>query len=193
MKFTLSTVALIAGLGLAGGAFAQDNAPAKGNAPLKHPHTVNDGGPKRGANSFTQNEARKHIENSGYTGVSGLAKGRDGVWRGAAMRDGAMRNVSLDFKGNVTDGGMAPAGGPAGPAAPAMGAVPAEAPAPGPGAATAPMASTTMHHHHHHHWRHMRGHCATPGPNGVACSGVDTNRNGVSDKEDHAMKAGAKP
>jgi hypothetical protein len=110
MKPQISVVALLAGLSLSGAALAQD-APvggpsAKGNAPLKGTHPVNDGAAKPGANSFTQNGARKHITNAGYSSVSGLAKGKDGVWRGTAMKGGANYNVAMDFKGNVTDGGV---------------------------------------------------------------------------------------
>lgn len=111
MKNTLLTLAFIAGIGAAGGALAQD-APAggpdaKGNAPIKHVHTVNDGTARPGANSFTQNQARKHIMKSGYTDVSGLMKDKDGVWRGTAKKRGVPLNVALDFKGNVTEGGPA--------------------------------------------------------------------------------------
>lgn len=79
-------------------------APARGNAPIKAAHTVNAGGAKAGHNSFTERQARRHILKSGYTQVSGLTKGPDGVWRGSAMKNGAQVQVALDFKGNVTEG-----------------------------------------------------------------------------------------
>ena len=75
------------------------------------PTPVNDGGAKRGATSFTEKEARKHIENAGYTDVSPLTKGDDGVWRGTAMKRGASRPIGMDFKGNVVEG--MPVAGPA--------------------------------------------------------------------------------
>ena len=92
-------------LALGGAAFAQASGgpDAKGNAPLKASHKINDGAPKAGATSFTQNQARQHILHSGYAAVSGLTKGDDGVWRGVATKDGAPVSVALDFKGNVTD------------------------------------------------------------------------------------------
>ena len=92
-------------LALGGAAFAQASGgpDAKGNAPIKASHTINDGAPKAGANSFTRNQARQHILHSGYTAVSALTKGDDGVWRGAAIKDGAPVSVALDFKGNVTE------------------------------------------------------------------------------------------
>jgi hypothetical protein len=201
-------VALIAGLSLAGGAAAQ-KAPsggpdAKGNAPIKHVHTINDGSAKGGANSFTQQQARKHILNSGYADVSALTKGTDGVWRGTASKGGATVNVALDFKGNISEGGPA---GPA-PGISARATTPSapanmEAYPPGSQHATSSPADEQMasmhyrrhHRHHHHHWRarHAGARCADPGPNGVACSGRDRNRNGISDKEDRARSAGAKP
>jgi hypothetical protein len=92
-------------LSLGGAALAQASggADAKGNAPLKASHTVNDGAPKPGANSFTQAQARRHILHSGYDAVSSLNKGADGVWRGTATKNGAPVSVALDFKGDVTE------------------------------------------------------------------------------------------
>ena len=196
MKTTISLLALVASLGLATAAIAQD-APAggpdaKGNAPVKNTHTVNDGSAKAGANSFTQNEARKHIMNSGFTSVSPLVKGKDGVWRGTAMKGGANVSVAMDFKGNVTEGG--PTEGSATMAKPmpmstTKSETTTDATASSPAATSAPM--PMVHHHHrwrHHHGRHhMMTKCATPGPNGVACSGVDRNRDGIADKDEHAQ------
>jgi putative membrane protein len=74
------------------------------NSAIKDPHTVNAGGPSRGANSFTEGEARAHIEHSGFSDVSALTKDPDGVWRGTAMKDGHSVSVAVDFKGNVSTG-----------------------------------------------------------------------------------------
>ena len=215
MKTFVSAVALAAALIAAAPAAAAQTPPsggpeAKGNAPLKRAHTVEDGAAKRGRTSFTQGQAKKHIEKSGYSDVSALAKGKDGVWRGTAMKGGASVNVGLDFKGNVVEGG--PAGGGATssgavttttttssqrtdmvPTATAdAGAATAGATA-GAGAATASGAASARHHRRHHRRHHAASRCAQPGPNGVACSGIDRNRNGVSDKEDRAISKGAKP
>lgn len=75
---------------------------AKDNQAVKSAHTVNDGGARRGANSFTQNQARGHIAKSGFTKVSGLSRDAHGVWRGTANKGGRTVHVGLDFKGNVT-------------------------------------------------------------------------------------------
>jgi hypothetical protein len=183
MKTSLSTLALVAALGLAGAASAQPSGgpDAKGNAPLKHAHTVNDGAPKHGANSFTEGQARRHIEKAGFTGVEHLVKGGDGVWRGRAMRDGGPVDVAMDFKGNVTTEGPAPV--PPGPDAAGGVAPMADAGAP-PMAGEAPPAAAAHHHRRHH--RHHHASCAHPSPNGAACSGVDKNGNGISDREDRA-------
>jgi len=174
VKRTLIALVMAAGL-TAAGAIAQ-TAPvggpdAKGNSPIKHAHTINDGAAKPAANSFTQGQAMRHIEHSGYSGVTGLTKGEDGIWRATAMKGGAPVNVALDFKGNVTEG-MAP--GASGSGMPVS-------------SATEPgMPTTSQNHHHHwrHHWR--RHHHASGG--GVAMSGLDRNKNGVSDKEDRARR-----
>jgi hypothetical protein len=64
-------------------------------------NTVNPGAPVAGANSFTEAQARSRIEAAGYTGVSGLMKDKDGVWRGNASKAGTATTVSIDFQGNV--------------------------------------------------------------------------------------------
>ena len=56
---------------------------------------------ERGANSFTEGEARSRLEKAGYGEVKDLKKDDDGIWRGSAMLDGKAANVGLDFKGNV--------------------------------------------------------------------------------------------
>ncbi len=206
MNKTILVSALALSLGLGSAAFAQSppvgGPDAKGNAPLKHMHTVNDGSAKPGANSFTEGQARQHIVNSGYSDVTGLAKGQDGVWRGMASHNGAQVNVAMDFKGNVTEaggsgGGAMTSGGMQGSGAPAKGADQGAMAAGGAAAAgmAAGAGAMAMHHHHHHHHmvRHHGGHCANPGPNGAACSGVDSTGNGVSDREKSAMQAGAHP
>lgn len=195
-KIRISALALAVALSTTGAAMAQASGgpDAKGNAPLKHAHTVNDGAAKRGASSFTQKQAQEHIEKSGFTGVSNLVKGDDGVWRGQAMRAGSTVDVAMDFKGNVST--------PSASAAPRSTtsttrsepkAVETRTSETTTTQATAPAAGqATRRHHHRRHHRHTVA-CANPSPNGAACSGVDRNRNGVSDKEDRALREGAHP
>ena len=71
------------------------------NPALKNaaPHPV--AAPARGANSFTEDQARGRFAKAGYTGVSKLTKA-DGLWQGTAMKGGKRATVMLDYKGNVT-------------------------------------------------------------------------------------------
>jgi len=57
--------------------------------------------PARGANSFTEGQARSRIESNGFADVSELAKDSDGIWRGKAMKDGQQTQVWVDYRGNV--------------------------------------------------------------------------------------------
>ena len=57
--------------------------------------------PLPGANSFTEAQVRSRLEGMGYSGITGLAKDDQSIWRGAAMKDGKNVNVAVDFKGNV--------------------------------------------------------------------------------------------
>jgi hypothetical protein len=54
------------------------------------------------SNSFTEGQAKGHIENAGYTDVSGLTKTPEGMWTGTAKKGGKTVSVSVDFKGAVT-------------------------------------------------------------------------------------------
>jgi len=80
-----------AGQTAAGGDSNQAVATTNANAPQ----------PAKGANSFSDGEARRRIESSGYSPVADLKKDGDGVWRGSAMKDGAKVEVWLDYKGNI--------------------------------------------------------------------------------------------
>ena len=57
--------------------------------------------PARGANSFTEGEARRRLERNGYKDVTGLQKDNNGVWRGSATKGAGKVKVWLDYKGNV--------------------------------------------------------------------------------------------
>ena len=85
-------------------AFAQTTAPAnpKPSTPAVATSTTPaPTAPAVGSNSFTMAQAQSRIEAAGYSGVSGLAKDKDGVWRGTASKGGASSDVSLDYQGNV--------------------------------------------------------------------------------------------
>ena len=54
-----------------------------------------------GANSYTEGEARRRIEEKGFGQVTGLKKDDKGIWRGTAMKDGKSMAVALDYQGNI--------------------------------------------------------------------------------------------
>jgi hypothetical protein len=54
------------------------------------------------SNSFTEGQAKGHIENAGYTNVTGLTKTPEGLWTGKASKGGKTVDVAVDFKGAVT-------------------------------------------------------------------------------------------
>lgn len=63
--------------------------------------TTGDAGTTAGANSFTEAQAKGAIESAGYTDVSALTQGEDGVWTGTASKDGKSVSVGVDYKGSV--------------------------------------------------------------------------------------------
>jgi hypothetical protein len=80
------------------------------------------GAPLKGANSFTEGQARDRALARGYTDVTGLKKDDDGIWRGTATMEGKSVGVAIDFKGNVVSAAgsaMPPSATPTTPATPA--------------------------------------------------------------------------
>jgi len=59
------------------------------------------GAPLKGANSFTESQAKDRIVAAGYTDVSALTKDDGGIWRGRAKNAGQSLEVTVDYKGNV--------------------------------------------------------------------------------------------
>ncbi len=101
MNINRIVVAALAGLALTGSASAHT---ATTTRVVKKTHTVDNGGPQRGASSFTEAQARGHIEHAGFTNVSTLKKDDGGIWRGTARKGNRTVKVALDFKGNVSTG-----------------------------------------------------------------------------------------
>ena len=92
------TAALAATLAASG---AQAQQQGSHNPALKDgsPHHV--AMPARGANSFTQDQARGRLMKAGYSRIGRLAKDNRGVWRGMAYRGHNRVRVGVDYKGNV--------------------------------------------------------------------------------------------
>jgi hypothetical protein len=59
------------------------------------------GAPLKGANSFTEGQAKDRAMAHGATDIGPIAKDGDGVWRGPAKLDGKPNQVAVDYKGNV--------------------------------------------------------------------------------------------
>ena len=64
-------------------------------------HKNDPGAPLKGANSFTEGQAKDRAASYGVTNVSALTKDKDGIWRGTAMQDSKPVAIAVDFKGNV--------------------------------------------------------------------------------------------
>lgn len=90
----------------AGGAMAPGGVvsppPADGNEAVNTDGNAADASVSAGSSSFTEGQARGHIEKAGYTDVTALTKTPEGLWTGKAKKDGKTTDVSVDFKGAVT-------------------------------------------------------------------------------------------
>lgn len=91
---TLSLAAAL-GLGLAVPAAATDTT-------VKAPDTQIQAVPATKGNLFTQEQARVHLAQLGYTNISELAKDQNGVWHGSATKDDKTMAVAVDIKGTVS-------------------------------------------------------------------------------------------
>jgi hypothetical protein len=107
MRSIVTIAAMLCAVGV-GAALAQSNPPATTGTSNPAVSTgTNKGGvdaPEAGKNSFTEAQARERIEARGLTGVTGLHKDENSIWRGTAMKDGKSVNVALDYKGDVVVG-----------------------------------------------------------------------------------------
>ena len=65
------------------------------------PRPADAGAPLKGANSFTEGQAKDRVLSHGLTDVGALKKDDDGIWRGSASQDGKPVEVAVDLKGNV--------------------------------------------------------------------------------------------
>lgn len=65
------------------------------------PRKADAGAPLKGANSFTEGQAKDRALANGFGNVSAMKKDDDGIWRGTGMQDGKTVQIAVDFKGNV--------------------------------------------------------------------------------------------
>lgn len=59
------------------------------------------GAPLKGANSFTEGQAKDRALAAGFTEISPLKKDEDGIWRGSAKDGSNSVSIAIDYKGNV--------------------------------------------------------------------------------------------
>ena len=62
---------------------------------------VDAGAPLKGANSFTEGQAKDRAMARGFMNAAQLSKDSDGIWRGTAQLDGKTVKIAIDYKGNV--------------------------------------------------------------------------------------------
>jgi hypothetical protein len=66
------------------------------------PRKAEEGAPLKGANSFTEGQAKdRAIAHGNVESVSGLKKDDDGIWRGSGTQGGKTVEIAVDYKGNV--------------------------------------------------------------------------------------------
>lgn len=82
---------------------AQPPSGGPNSMPTAEPANVVDkSGVTPGANSFTESQAMSRLRQDGYTQVSALNKGDDGIWRGSASKNGTPVHVQVDYKGRIS-------------------------------------------------------------------------------------------
>ena len=60
-----------------------------------------EGAPLKGANSFTEGQAKDRAIAHGVESVADLKKDDDGIWRGTGTQNGKTVQIAVDYKGNV--------------------------------------------------------------------------------------------
>ena len=98
-RILLTALPLLASVAIAQAAPAASDAPA--NSAVSTSDANNGPQPVKGANSFTEDQAKSRIEAKGYSKVTALVKDLDGIWRGKASKGTAVQDVAVDYQGNV--------------------------------------------------------------------------------------------
>jgi len=62
---------------------------------------TDEGAPLKGANSFTEGQAKDRAIAHGVDSVADLKKDDDGIWRGTGTQNGKTVQIAVDYKGNV--------------------------------------------------------------------------------------------
>jgi len=76
----------------------------RANPPVAPEQNREAAAPAAGQNSFTEDQAKGHLTNGGYTNVSALTQDDQHVWHGHATNSaGKAVAVSVDYQGSVTE------------------------------------------------------------------------------------------
>ena len=71
-------------------------------ADIYAPRKAEQGAPLKGANSFTEGQAKdRAIGHGNVDSVADLKKDDDGIWRGTGTQAGKTVQIAVDYKGNV--------------------------------------------------------------------------------------------
>ena len=97
----MKLIALAAGV-IACASIAACSKPSEPSNPAVAEQNQPTSAPVSGDNSFTEAQAKGHIENAGYTDVTALTQDDKGVWNGTATKDGKSVAVAVDYQGGVT-------------------------------------------------------------------------------------------
>ena len=95
----LTTAVLMAGALGALGACSKPSEPS--NPPIAAEQNAPAVSTTPGDNSFTEDQARGHLANAGYSDFSAMTQDDKGVWNGSATKDGKTVSVSVDYQGKV--------------------------------------------------------------------------------------------
>jgi len=102
MKNAIFAAALFSATSISAFAQTAPTANNNGDTPaVATPDTKNPTAPVKGANSFTEAQAKDRIEKAGYSDVKDLKKDDKGIWNAAGMKDGKAVSIALDYQGNV--------------------------------------------------------------------------------------------
>lgn len=103
MKRVILAIGAMAFVSVAYAQETQPNSTDPETPAVTTPNAENPTAPVAGKNSFTEAQAKKRLEDNGYTNVGDLELGDDGIWRASAQKNGVPASVTLDYQGNITE------------------------------------------------------------------------------------------
>jgi hypothetical protein len=95
-------LAAIAAVAQAQGVNNDTGTPMPNMPAVATPSSTNPTAPVEGKNSFTKAQANSRLSKAGFSRISGLVQGDDGIWHATARKRKMTYKVSLDYQGNIT-------------------------------------------------------------------------------------------